>query len=55
VGLRLLDETTVVAVFGDGFLAVPPFFVPSDSLRRCSERDGVPYVLTLLVKLAAAG
>jgi hypothetical protein len=42
------DLTAVVAVFehGDGFLAVPPFFVPSDSFRRRSERDGVPYVLT---------
>jgi phage terminase large subunit-like protein len=41
------DLTAVVAVFehGDGFLAVPKFFVPSDSLRRRSERDGIPYVL----------
>jgi hypothetical protein len=46
VRLRLLDETTVVAVFGDGFLAVPRFFVPSDTLRRRSEWDGVRYVLT---------
>ena len=42
------DLTAVVTVFehGHGFLAVPRFFVPSDSLRRRSERDGVRYVLT---------
>jgi phage terminase large subunit-like protein len=42
------DLTAVVIVFehDDGFLAVPRFFVPSDSLRRRSEWDGVRYVLT---------
>jgi phage terminase large subunit-like protein len=40
------DLTAVVALFehGDGFLAVPRFFVPQEGLRRRSERDGIPYV-----------
>jgi phage terminase large subunit-like protein len=40
------DLTAVVAVFehGDGYLAVPQFFVPADGIRRRSERDGVPYL-----------
>ena len=42
------DLTVVVTVLehGHGFLAVPRFFVPSDSLRRRSECDCVRYVLT---------
>jgi phage terminase large subunit-like protein len=39
------DLTAVVALFehGDGFLAIPKFFVPADGIRRRSERDGVSY------------
>jgi phage terminase large subunit-like protein len=41
------DLTAVMGVFehGDGFLAIPRFFVPEDSIRRRSERDSVPYPL----------
>jgi phage terminase large subunit-like protein len=41
------DLTAVVALLehGDGFLAVPWFAVPADSLRRRAERDRAPYVL----------
>jgi phage terminase large subunit-like protein len=41
------DLTAVVALFewGEGFLAVPWFAVPQDSLRRRAERDGVNYPL----------
>ena len=37
------DLTAVVALFehGDGFLAMPRFFVPEEGIRRRSERDGV--------------
>ena len=40
------DLTAVVAVFptDDGFIVVPKFFVPEDTLRRRQERDNIPYV-----------
>jgi phage terminase large subunit-like protein len=39
------DLTAVLAVleYGDGFLAVPRFFVPEDGIRRRAERDSVNY------------
>jgi phage terminase large subunit-like protein len=41
------DLTAVVALFehGDGYLAVPRFFVPAEGARRRAERDGVNYPL----------
>jgi phage terminase large subunit-like protein len=41
------DLTAVVALFehGDGFLAVPKFWLPEETVRRRGERDGVPYPL----------
>jgi phage terminase large subunit-like protein len=43
------DLTAVVALFehGDGYLAVPKFFVPADGARRRAERDGVNYPLRI--------
>lgn len=41
------DLTAVVAAFlrpNGGYIVLPQFFVPQDTLRRRSERDGVPYV-----------
>jgi phage terminase large subunit-like protein len=42
------DLTAVVAVLEQddgGYLCLPRFWVPEESLRRRSERDGVPYAL----------